>query len=762
MPFNVCVPSKGIVGEIQVSPKSTVLASNSDISEDIKISIIPSTTEESSVVVTVTILDENENNIDGIDFQFKNGAENNFSVEKYLLDNTFKFTIENVTSPRELVFNITKNLPLQIDYNCTINVNAVTSGFGADIANILLKASPNRIIRKTRIIDGREVEIEEIGENLDAIPDQQDSLIDQISAKTIEQEEPDIGLNIPETDSESIFKPTIGSEYNFYISQYEKLISKEEVHENIIPNVNLLYVQPKLLTERLKQIRTLNGLLDGRSNSRDVSEYPKIIKDFFEEYTIDVSYQVKIKSDLLDNLKVENICLFPSDYIKTLLPEVEKHKENFPMSANFDLYVDLLKTQLNSLLHNLKMLDYFCYCVVTELSKKQSTINLESFLRKYFSENSTEQLSINSILYLGNINNILKFNTSTSSNFVKAILSKVFLTKIASNPEIVEDEVLMYEIIKSYNGQVISTNYFINDFESLFLKFYDTQVKYDKIYNYEINRVVIRNSQYITKELVLSTNVRIYDLPPVQPDTTYVQYKGEDGKLLINLNAGIGKYEDKPVEITEQDKIIFDNVQKHQGKKDGEKIKFQSDDPVSEFEILRIDFEPMTFEDFKNGKSVILSTKVNEEIKFNASSYVDDILPNKKYYYITRSKDVHGNVSNPTSPIQIEMINENGTIFLNKKEYIFKTIPKICTKNIRRFVEIKVAENQSSISTKTFKNNARSAFELSNILLGNKDISVWEKTFLMRITSKLTGKKVDVKFKFNFNQPPFRERKPKS
>jgi hypothetical protein len=759
MPFNACVPSKGIVGEIEISPKSTILSSNSDKSEDIKITLVPSTTEESSVSVTVTILDENGNNIEGIDFQFKNGAETNFLIEKYLLDNTFKYTVENLTSTRELIFNIIKVSGLQADYKCSINVNAITSGFGSDVAEILIESSPTRLTTRTiKREDGTEIDIEEAGENLDAIPDQQDSLIDDIVAKTIEQEEPDIGLNIPENDSESIFKPTIGSEYNFYISQYEKLISKEEVHENIIPSVNYLYVEPKLLTQQLKDLRTLNGLLDGRSNSPDLSQYPNIIKDFFEEYTIDVLYQTKIKSNLFDNLKVEKTCLFPSDYSKILLPEIEKHKENFPMSANFDIFVDSLKTQLNSLLKQIKMLDYFCFCVVNELSTKEASISLEAFLRKYFSENSTQQLDINSILYLGSINNILKFNTPTSSNFVKAILSKILLTKISSNPEIVEDEILMYEIVKSYNGVVISTNYFINDFETMFLKFYDTQVKYDKIYRYDINRIVIRNSQYITKELVLSTNVRIRDLPPVRPDTTYVQYKGEDSKILINLNAGIGKCEEQPIEITDQDKVIFNIVQEHQGKRDGEKIN----DPVSEFEILRVDFEPKNYEDFKNAKSIVLSTKINQEIKFNASSFVDDIQPNKKYYYITRSKDVHGNLSNPTSPIQIEMINENGTIFLNKKEYIFKTIPKICTKNVRRFLEIKVAENQSSISTKIFNNKAKSAFELGKIALGNTDISVWEKTFLMRVTSKLTGKKVDIKFKFNFNQPPYRERKPKS
>jgi hypothetical protein len=760
MPFKLCVPNKGILGEIKVSPQTVKVKGNVNSSSDISISLQSSSPVQNQVIVSVTVVDEFGNNIDGLDFQFKKGAELKHSIQKDLLNNNFSYIVEKVPPNSTLTFKIVKTQPILIRTKCFINVDATSSGFGAGLTQILFEASPNEISP-----DGSASLLED-----SAIPEQQNNLINSITYTTVEQEDQEVEVDLSDSGidgdgrtSETLYKPLIEGEYNFYISRYEKLIASEDVHENIIPSVNYLYVEPKIMNFDIRNIRTLNGLLDGRSNSRDLSIKPKIIKDFFEEYTVDVSYQTKIKSKLFNNLKTQKICLFPSDYNKILLQEVEKYRENFPMIIKFNIFADSLKSQLNSLLKEIGMLDYFCYCLISELTKNVATINLGDFLKKYFSENSKTIVNTSSILYLGNISkNISKFNIPTSNSFIKAIMSKVFLTKIASNPEITKQEVMLYEIVKSYNGKIISKNYFINDFEANYLKFYDTQVKYDKLYKYDISRYVLKNSQFIGKEKILSTNVKVYDLPPVQPDTTYVQYKGEDNKLLINLNSGIGKYNDYPVEITENDKLIFDVIQKHQDKKDEEKIKFQSDDPVSEFEIMRIDFEPKNFQDFKNAKSVILSTKIDGEVKFNASSYVDDIEPNKKYYYITRSKDVHGNISNPTTPIQIEMINQNGTIFLNKKEYTFKTIPKVFTKDVKKFIEIKVADEQSVMNPKSLKNNAKSAFDLKNIKLGNKDLSVWEKTFLMRVTSKLTGKKVDVKFKFNFTQPPIRERKPKS
>ena len=47
-----------------------------------------------------------------------------------------------------------------------------------------------------------------------------------------------------------------------------------------------------------------------------------------------------------------------------------------------------------------------------------------------------------------------------------------------------------------------------------------------------------------------------------------------------------------------------------------------------------------------------------------AASKVDDIEPNKKYYYTFRAIDNHGNVSNPSSVYEIEMVKSNDDLCL--------------------------------------------------------------------------------------------------
>lgn len=53
----------------------------------------------------------------------------------------------------------------------------------------------------------------------------------------------------------------------------------------------------------------------------------------------------------------------------------------------------------------------------------------------------------------------------------------------------------------------------------------------------------------------------------------------------------------------------------------------------------------------------------------NASTgeFVDYISSNKKYYYTFRMVDVHGHVSNPTEIYEIELVNDEGSVYLNKR-----------------------------------------------------------------------------------------------
>jgi hypothetical protein len=101
------------------------------------------------------------------------------------------------------------------------------------------------------------------------------------------------------------------------------------------------------------------------------------------------------------------------------------------------------------------------------------------------------------------------------------------------------------------------------------------------------------------------------------------------------------------------------------------------------------------------------------------------------------------------------MINENGTIYLLKKEYVFGDGTKEISKKFKNIIQIMPSKDQMQINkefTYDLKPNATSAKQV-NLVLGKTENSVWGKQFLMRVTSKTTGKKIDVKFKFTYSKP---------
>jgi len=181
-------------------------------------------------------------------------------------------------------------------------------------------------------------------------------------------------------------------------------------------------------------------------------------------------------------------------------------------------------------------------------------------------------------------------------------------------------------------------------------------------------------------------------------------------------------------------------------------IRFKTDDSVNTFEIYRTEVAPKSYLDFQGQFRGLVRTDVDLNSKQSATSaaFVDTIEPNKKYYYIFRSIDNHNNFSNPTAIIRIEMINENGSIFMLKDTVDFVQEKRETSKSAKRFIQLVPSVLQASINEKASGfDKINTAFETKDkIVLGISDEPLWGKTFKIRLTSKSTGKKMDFRVKF--------------
>ena len=344
------------------------------------------------------------------------------------------------------------------------------------------------------------------------------------------------------------------------------------------------------------------------------------------------------------------------------------------------------------------------------------------------------------------------------------------------------NEALVYEIVKSTSDEQFLQRIFVPNTEELdILKYIDTQIKYDKQYQYTVyvHQLILGTSYKYTSlgeansnftvdfEVTYEPSIRIARLPifedktrvldnaPVPPDVNLVPFKGVSTRLMVNLNSSVGDYDLQPIIFTEADQEFVTKYREARKLMETDPIKFKSDDPVQTFEIYRTTTAPNSYDDFAG--NMLGSIKSGDATSI---SFIDSVEPNTKYYYTFRAIDAHGNRSNPTDVYMAELVEFEGMIFFNNSVYQFQqgTYDNVNTsRSFKRYLRIGPSLIHNLVNyTNTFKYKttgeeltAGSAYDATDVSLGSAESSVWGKRFKMRITSKNSGKKFYINFTSN-------------
>ena len=250
------------------------------------------------------------------------------------------------------------------------------------------------------------------------------------------------------------------------------------------------------------------------------------------------------------------------------------------------------------------------------------------------------------------------------------------------------------------------------------------------------------------------------DSPPVSPDLSFYPLRGSNSEVKILMNASTGVREETPIAIREQDKQYYVDEYLSQT---GEQITFEelrlipnaltfrSDDPVDAYQLFRIDTKPTSYEDFQNGMLIVNPTAGIP------GDLLDNLIPNRTYYYCARAVDIRGNVSNPTHIFEIEIVDNGGQIFLRQDIFMFEQVQETFSKSGRRFIYIEPSAQQVDFE-QSLDNNGTLVPNVGipnvnvepnpTILGGDLEAKVWNNTYKIRVTSTKTGRKLDLNVTF--------------
>jgi len=385
-------------------------------------------------------------------------------------------------------------------------------------------------------------------------------------------------------------------------------------------------------------------------------------------------------------------------------------------------------------------------------------------------------------------------------------------------------EIFAYKVVKRNISTGAQQQFFILNRQKELVEFFDTQVKPNQEYEYSLSALafVLENSYRYEKPLdediesgvdldggfrseqnryILGSRVRIRqqpkiielplafensvltDAPPVRPNVEFYPVKDFNDRVKIRLSSMNATEHALPVAIESGDVALFQKIRRSQKVNTNEKIRFHSDETPAAFEVFRLEQKPESIQDFVRGKRIIRSVTSNDQ-STDGTSFMDGIVANVDYYYLFRTLDFHGNISNPTEVFKFTLVDNEGALqpLLStfSLEEMFGTLQEFGlffrkkkkdtnSKNVRRF--IKIRPNAQEISFVPGQFNGKRSEDVSSVTLGRVVVpsffpgsegpdrvetqnNIINQRYMLELKSKKTGKSIFIEFKYvlnNFN-----------
>jgi len=249
---------------------------------------------------------------------------------------------------------------------------------------------------------------------------------------------------------------------------------------------------------------------------------------------------------------------------------------------------------------------------------------------------------------------------------------------------------------------------------------------------------------------------KILDNPPNDLIATPHHLKDQSNKLafFLSYDTFSPNTVPYPVALTPQDD---QNKADYLAANDLAEDDFTQSESVSmaeTFEVYRLSRMPTSYQDFENNlrKSIDLRILKQGRIKLDAM-FMERVRPNQKYYYTFRAINENGIAGEFTPIFEAELINDGGYIYGNFNQLTAEDLvtdnisePLMSFKKLFNVVpniqHLLMQPNEADFSDSAFS-------QVGKFGLGTAEDRIWGKTFKLRLTSKKTGKKIDLNIKFN-------------
>ena len=266
--------------------------------------------------------------------------------------------------------------------------------------------------------------------------------------------------------------------------------------------------------------------------------------------------------------------------------------------------------------------------------------------------------------------------------------------------------------------------------------------------------VTVQPSIKVIEVPLLNKTYRILDAPPNELDVIPNYHMGNSNTISFDFRYEGGAPYLYPRTVTQTDEIVKEQFLKANDYVGTTIIDKHSVSQQSTIEIYRLNKKPTSFKEFDGQLYDSLSLKMpRENFSYTTATFDDTVRSNTKYYYLFRATNELGIAGTVNTIIEAELINDGGykyaTFEVLQEEDLEVDSFKETTAQFRQVLQFSPNLTQTEINSSDadFLMSAKSQYE--NIKIGSADDLIWDKTFKIRLTSKKTGKKIDLNITYS-------------
>ena len=176
--------------------------------------------------------------------------------------------------------------------------------------------------------------------------------------------------------------------------------------------------------------------------------------------------------------------------------------------------------------------------------------------------------------------------------------------------------------------------------------------------------------------------------------------------------------------------------------------------PARYLDIYRLAKKPTSYEDFAGNLYKTIDNRVEtENFAYKNFYFVDIVKSNTKYYYLFKTRNDLNVAGHHSEIFEAELINDGGYKYAQ-----FNSVPpedlivenyKTVSETVKKILQVVPNFKQIELNDSAVDYTQTALEQYGNLTIGSSDTSIWNKTFKLRLTSKKTGKKIDLNITYN-------------